>query len=164
VGGDEVIEELRNYVEHYAVAFNLKPELIQAIILRESDNNQYAMRYEPNWQYLTSVKRFAGLTGTTEDTERMGQSISWGLMQVMGTCAREMGFVGSFPELCVIETNLYYGCLKLSQLLKKYENLKDAISAYNSGCPVKKLDGSYKNQGYVDTVLQLMSAIAEARK
>lgn len=126
--------------------------LALAIAETESAGDPLAVRFEPRWKYYFDVPQFAYRNRITQDTERALQSISWGLMQVMGSVCRELHFVDSLVKLGNDPAlGAKYGCLKLAQLMKKYPKLEDAIASYNAGSP-RKLDGKYVNQEYVDRV------------
>lgn len=79
----------------------------------------------------------------TEKTERIHQATSWGLMQVMGAVARELGFDGPMPQLCDPHYGIKYGAKKLSQLLTKHGPAPLALSAYNAGSPNSKAGAKY---------------------
>ena len=66
------------------------PALVCAIVEQESSWNTWAMRYEPAF----FAKYVAGLYTNNKITasEAYARGFSWGLMQVMGQVAREMGF------------------------------------------------------------------------
>ena len=158
-------------VREMAVEFDINPHLIAAIIIQESNGNTCAIRFEPRWRYYWNTKYWARLVGSSWNTEVTGQATSWGLMQVIGTVARERGFTGWFPQLCQPETGIYYGAKVLSRKLTDYPNDHDAIAAYNAGSPrrwtpiriaayMKKYPkrskpklGDYVNQEYVDNVV-----------
>jgi soluble lytic murein transglycosylase-like protein len=87
----------------------------------------------------------------------MGQSTSWGLMQVMGFNARDLGFKRRWlVELCRPEIGIDLGCQFLARLVAKYDSTEDAVSAYNQGAPRKRADGTYRNQHYVDRVMSYL--------
>ena len=88
-------------------------------------------------------------------TERQDQMTSWGLMQVMGAVARELGHTGPLSDLLDPPTGLFYGCLHLRRFRAKYDIWPDVIAAYNAGSPrrVAGQIGPYVNQSYVDKVL-----------
>ena len=90
---------------------NLDADLITAMVRVESDGNPWAWNPEPSYRYLYDVRKqrpfrplsvteaitkrppadFHALAGDP-DQEWWGQQASWGLMQVMGALARELGF------------------------------------------------------------------------
>ena len=143
----------------HADKYGLDPKLIAAIIQVESAGNTYAIRYEKKWSYYFKVPEYAQKIRSSEDTEGTGQATSWGLMQVMGTVAREHGFEGWFPELCDPNKGIFYGCAHLDSKLSKYRKMDDAIAAYNAGSPIKKVDETYVNQYYVDKVMDYYSQL-----
>jgi soluble lytic murein transglycosylase-like protein len=148
-------EELLPILEKAAQHFRIDRNLIEAIIIVESGCDEYATRYESSEsvsKYLKEVKYFAEKNRITEETEKILQRTSWGLMQVMGFLARDLGFSGNIPMLVVPEINVFYGTLFLTKLLKKYNNEELAILSYNAGSPIKNSSGGFINQGYLDKV------------
>jgi soluble lytic murein transglycosylase-like protein len=103
------------------------------------------VRYEPTYRWLVGDKLNMSLT------ERHTQMCSWGLMQVMGGTARELGLTGYLSQLCDPETGVQYGCRYLRRLFERYQIWDDAIAAYNAGSP-RRVGPTYVNQGYVDKV------------
>ena len=68
------------------------PELVLGIIEAESGGDPHATRINATYPYtMMQAKRPAGCS---VDMERMCQKTAWGLMQVMGATARELGFDG----------------------------------------------------------------------
>lgn len=144
--------ELLQLIESKAAVHGLDPDLVEAHILTESSGKPDATRFEQGFhdQYVAPL-------GLTDNTEIWGRSTSWGLMQIMGQVARELGYQGSFPGLLEPSINLEYGCKKLARCYKKYPG--DAgIAAYNSGTPRKKGD-EFINQVYVDRVKGFLAMI-----
>lgn len=130
--------------------------LALAIAQTESAGDHLAVRFEPRWKYYFDVPQFAFRNRVSQDTERALQSVSWGLMQVMGSVCRELHYVDSLIKLGNDpRLGAKYGCMKLAQLMKKYPKLEDAIASYNAGSP-RKLDGRYVNQDYVDKVKKVL--------
>ena len=136
-----------------AIDAGLPWELVQAICQVESSLNPWAMRYEPNYRW------FVGRSDAMSATEKAGQQISWGLMQVMGAVAREHGFTGWFPQLCEPVVGLRYGLRHLLRFHDRYQSWHDAIASYNAGSPIKLESGRYKNQHYVDEVMRAWNAL-----
>ena len=127
--------------------------LIRAIIEVESGGNPFAMKYENNYQWLYDVERLAREHRLSLETERVAQKTSWGLMQVTGATAREMGFSGRYlSELCLPDRGIGYGCKYLKGQYSRYQSWQDAIAAYNCG-HVQKRAGNYINQRYVEQVI-----------
>ncbi|RMD52241.1 lytic transglycosylase domain-containing protein [Candidatus Parcubacteria bacterium] len=136
---------LYDYVLFYAAKYNLREDIIRAIVWKESSGNTFAIRYEPMFftRYIASKSKQA-LGGhwpreITERTERVCRAMSWGAMQVMGQTAREIGFTGLLPELCLPEIGVKYGCKYLKSLFDKadaetlIDKYKLAVAKYNGG-------------------------------
>ncbi len=143
----------------------LDPALVQAICHVESGWDTYAMRYEPQFEarYLTGLD-FRRVSPCSRDTERKGRAMSWGLMQVMGQVARELGFDGPYlSALCDPALGLRYGCLHLRRKMDKYgsQGIEAVISAYNAGQPVRRPDGTWANGIYVRMVLEQLQKYKE---
>lgn len=128
------------------------PDLACAIAEKESAFDEWAVRYEPGWKYVYNTEMFARKCNISALTEERLQMHSFGMMQIMGTVAREQGFNGNLLELTKPEIGLKFACLKLRDLSRRYPKQADAISSYNQGSP-RKLNGKYLNQKYVDDVL-----------
>ncbi len=129
-----------------AAKYQLPMHLITAIIKIESGGNRFAVRYEPAFadRYLSKI-RINGINPCSDETERHMRACSWGLMQVMGQTAREMGFNEPFlSALCDSETGIEWGCKVLAKKRDLYlasHGWPGVISAYNAGKP--KLDSPY---------------------
>jgi hypothetical protein len=144
----------RRQIEVAAQNEIIDPDLVEALILIESSGNRYAWNPEPRYRYIWNVrtrKPFRALTNAEvlsktppsdfpcvagdPDQEWWGQQASWGLMQIMGALARERGFVGPFlPELSDVETNLFWGCGHLGELLVWASgDIHKALAAFNAG-------------------------------
>lgn len=134
---------LNKQIEAAATHHGLNPALVMAVCEKESGFDTYAVRYESHWRWFLDPRRWSLRVGTTTKTERILQSCSWGLMQIMGTVARENGFQQDFPRLCSPEVGLMYGCAHLSKLIKKHIVLTDALAAYNAGNPKSKVGRDY---------------------
>lgn len=133
--------------------YGINPKIVGAIIMQESAGNHNASRYEPHFRWLLETKHFSRNLMITEQTEITQQKTSWGLMQIMGSVARELGFAGHLSELNDIDTNLEYGIKKLLSLKKRYkDNHNDILAAYNAGSPRRNKHGQYVNNYYVMAV------------
>lgn len=157
----KILEYMKS-IEKHAKEHGLEPSLVAAICMQESSGDPFAHRFEAEWRYYKDIDSFARKCRITADTERAAQAFSYGLMQIMGSVAREKGFSEALPKLFDIDTNLRFGCMHLAGFLKKYnQNMDQAIASYNAGSPRLSLaaDGKYVNQYYVDRVLAFKRAI-----
>lgn len=143
-----------------AKEFSLPPILIASIIAEESSWNTYKIRHEGGFEERINVGKFAKLNNYPEESESILQSCSFGLMQVMGCVARELGFDKDFGMLLDPEIGVQVGCKKLSLLIKKHGQGNDAIASYNAGSVKMDGKGKYMNQDYVNHVNAFMKELA----
>lgn len=136
--------------------YNLDPNLIRAVILTESAGQSWATRYEPGFKYTLNVESYSAILGITQITETTHQKTSWGLMQVMGCVARELGFKDHLPMLCLPYWGITIGCKKLGELSRRYQREEDVVASYNAGSVIKTKSGVYVNERYVDTVYKYL--------
>lgn len=148
-------DDIKNIVSIKALSYGLDPKLAQSIAQIESSFNPMCMRFEPNWMYYYMPLVYSKNLGVTLATERTLQQISYGLMQVMGSVARELGFEEELIKLCDPDLGAQYGCMKLVDIKKKYSDEQDIISAYNAGTP-SKIGIKYRNQDYVNKVTEAL--------
>ncbi len=135
----------------------LPVRLVKAIILTESSDNTWAVRYEPHWRWFFSPKQWARRLKITDKTERSLQANSWGLMQIMGATARELGFTRPLVRLCEPMLGVEYGCRYLKKQLDRYSgDVYKAVAAYNAGSARRSVlhPSKFKNQVYVDKVMK----------
>ena len=141
-------------IDRVAREHGLEPALVRAVVQVESGGDPWAVRAEPAF-YRTYVQPM-----NLSDTEERARSISWGLMQIMGEVARELGFAGKYlSALCDPETGLRYGCMHLKRFLDRHGTVERAVAAYNAGSP-RMANGRFVNQDYVDKV---MAAVGRVR-
>lgn len=122
---------LMQLAENAAAAHGLDPALVKAVCHHESGNWQpWAIRYEPGF-YSRYIEKMAGLSAT----EKTARAFSYGLMQIMGQTARELGFDGEYlAELLDPVINIEYGCRKLAKCLERtYGDVPAALLQYNGG-------------------------------
>jgi len=143
-------------VEQAARMEQVDMNLAKAIVTVESSWDPKVARVEKAWKYFYFENEFAEKMNITLETEKAFQSMSIGLMQIMGGVARELGFKDNLSVLFRPEVNAEYGCKKLKQLSKKYPDEADVISSYNQGSPRKTEGGMYKNMVYVDKVSKVL--------
>lgn len=145
--------EIWSHIQKASQTHDLPSDLVASVVMVESAGNPWAMRFEPDWRYVWQSAVFAKMIQSSVLTEQTMQSTSWGLMQVMGTVARELGHKGWLSELCQPEVGLDYGARHLKDKIKKYGEL-DGIAAYNSGMPRRLENGALANQVYLDKILR----------
>lgn len=157
------MEMSQNYiqvVEKEALMAGVDPDLAVAIAAVESSWDPWATRFESGWKYFYKVPEFAQANLITVQTEATLQALSWGLMQIMGSVARERGFSGELPRLCLAELGAKYGCLQIKWLMGRYSEEDDVIAAYNQGNNRKDASGiRYNNQPYVDKVKNILQEL-----
>lgn len=111
------------------VCGNLDPVLVCAIIEQESGFDTWAIRYEPAF-YEKYIAHLPGLS----PTEMHGRAFSWGLAQVMGETAREVGYKGPLAQLCSPETGIAVGCEVFNRKMAAARgNVAQALKYYNGG-------------------------------
>ena len=146
-------------IKKWSKIYGIDEKLIRAIIQTESSWKVYAFRREPKFwnRYWVNIKNLFAVTPEKDEQWLSSPDIvssSYGLMQLMLTTAMELGFRYEYPfELFDPATNIKWGCALLKKLYDRYGDWQDAVSAYNQGNNRKNLDGTYKNQKYVETVL-----------
>ncbi len=163
-------------LQQTAARHGLSPLLVSAVVQVESEGNPYAWNPEPHYRWFWDVRRNAPFRTLTQaeienetpprdfptlagdrDQEWWAQQASWGLMQVMGAVARELGYNRKYlTQLIDAEDSLEYGCRKLLQLKGRFfegRGWPGVIAAYNAGSPRVDGAGRYVNQGYVDKVM-----------
>lgn len=116
-----------------AARHSINAQLVCAVVEQESAWNPWAIRYEPG--FLSKYVAPMYTAGKISATEAYSRSFSWGLMQVMGESARELGFSGSsLAQLCDPAVGLEWGCVKLVKHLARAKNeVTDALEAWNGG-------------------------------
>jgi soluble lytic murein transglycosylase-like protein len=140
-------EYLSSLIVKYSNEYQLKPQIIAAIIWQESRGKPWAIRYEHGFyqRYLQDKNRedlsgFVPLKIPTLNSEKRARAFSWGAMQIMGETARSIGYAEEYlSTLCFPEENIKIGCLYLRHLLNDYAGLSEdeqyrkALLRYNGG-------------------------------
>lgn len=138
-------QELQEKAKYYARLHDLDGALVCAVIEQESNWIPWAIRYEPAFE-----QRYVDPMGLTP-TETIARSISWGLMQLMGESAREMGFHGKMASLCDPDNGLEWGCKHLKAKLDAHGgDVTAGLLAWNGG----------GNKAYPEQVLARKEAYA----
>ena len=146
---------LNDFIADAADGHGLPIPLVQAIVQVESGGNPWACRYESAfYQRYVADRGHRVWPGCSRDTEERLRATSFGLMQIMGQTARELGFNEIFlTGLCDSVQGLNWGCRHLARQVQRYNgNLESAVAAYNAGSARRAPDGQWRNQGYVDKV------------
>lgn len=121
--------EIRLIARQVAENAGLDPDLVCAVCEQESSFNPWAIRFEPTFfdHYIAPQH--------LRPTEAYGRAFSYGVMQIMGQTARELGFAGQFlVALCDPQTGIEYGCKKLKQCLTRAAgDVTKALLYYNGG-------------------------------
>jgi len=102
-----------------------------ALIEQESGWNPFAVRFEPAFLRNYVKPRDPENPSTREIT----MACSFGLCQVMGLVAVELGWRGAFlTELCDPDTGIDFGFRKLAQCIASHPgSVEAALLAYNGG-------------------------------
>ncbi len=125
-----------------AARHGLDADLVCAVIEHESSWRMYEIRYEQEFfdRYCLPLSKNPEIT----PTEARARAFSWGLMQVMGQTAREFGYKGALPALCIPQNGIEIGCKVLAHKVAVNQgNVRDALNAWNGGA----------NPSYADEVL-----------
>lgn len=105
--------------------------LFMALCEHESAGWKWAaIRYEPGF-----YKKYVEPLNLLSQTEATARATSWGLGQIMGQVARELGFKGEFlSELLDPEIGCEYACRKLKACLARHPNdQRAALLEFNGG-------------------------------
>jgi hypothetical protein len=137
----EFIEsDLAKIVRNMATAFDINPELLACIILQESGGEPWLNRYEHGFylKYVQNKTRSTLLGHVPKElpnlaTEKQNRSTSWGLMQVMGQTARELGFQwDEMPRLLIPLINVHFGCKYIVRCFNG-RTVEQMLLKYNGG-------------------------------
>lgn len=137
-------------IKKIADEYNLDWLLVKAVCIKESSLDTWKIRFEPSWKFRFKPEVFSQKNNVSLETEINCQKTSWGLMQVMGTVARELGFYEDLPKLLQPQNGIFYGCKKLSALIKRHNDLPTALAAYNAGS-----GNIMAGKGYANLVIKI---------
>jgi len=122
----------------------IDPRIIAAVIAIESAGDPKARRYESAFydQYILgrTRDRLGGFfpTNRSLSTELHDRAYSWGLMQMMGQLARELGYNGDMVDLLDPETNITLGCQRFADLFFKSNcDMDKTLDRWNGGADPK---------------------------
>lgn len=123
-------DELVDLAKQTALAHQLDPLLVCAVVEQESGWNPFAIRYEPAFyeKYIVPLK-------LKNATDAQARSFSWGLMQTMGQVAIEAGVAVRFlSELCDPYVGLNAGCVILkAKLARAGGDIAKGLLYWNGG-------------------------------
>jgi len=121
--------DLLQLIKSVATDQQLDPALVAAVVEQESSGDPRAVRYERDFYY-----RYVIPLNLRDETEGRLRAFSWGLMQIMGQVARELGFTGHLSWLCEPQVGLVWGCKKLKQCLDESGgSIVKGLMRYNGG-------------------------------
>lgn len=137
---------------------NTKPQNISDLIAQvESNNNQYALRFEPAYNpHALNVTDYAKRHNVSQATARMCLASSWGLYQIMGDNLYSYGLQISLPNYaCSVQVQKLYFTTFLTRnnlynLTADYQNF---ISSDDNLAEFAKV---YNGPGNVDAYVQRM--------
>lgn len=145
-------------IDQTAVRHGLPARLAAAVVAVESGGEPFAFRFEPAFyeRYVRPRPDWRPVRPCSRDTERQALATSWGLMQVMGATARDLGYAGPYlASLCDPPQGIEYGCRLLTRLRDRHLaalGWPGVVAAYNAGTPRRGPDGLFANQAYVDKI------------
>ena len=149
---------------------DLDPYLITALCEIESSFEPDATRYEPNYPYtIPAAALDPGVRpySCTRETENFLQCCSFGLLQIMGATARELGMKGWLSQLFCADEGLFWGVKYLHKQWRRHyksHGLRGVISTYNAGSIRRHKSVAFKNQAYVDKVMTRYESLLDAVK
>lgn len=158
--------------------YGITPSLLAALAWKESSFDPYAWNPEPKFPYLVDARSgkpfrklkdgegfsaippgdFPTLAGDP-DQEWNAQRASWGVCQVMGAVARELGFRRPYlTELVRLDVNLDLGARHLARKIARFGTTAEGLSAYNAGAPTNA-----NRADYVIPILRVADAIRDQK-
>lgn len=136
VARERNIAHIKSCIASCSNLFGVNQSLLKAIIWQESTVETLATRFEPGFYslYIADASK-TKLRGDwpetiTETTERRARATSWGLMQIMGQTARELGYKGLLTGLVYPEVGLFWATAYLSRKIGAL-GMELGIRAYN---------------------------------
>lgn len=133
----EKAQPYTSLIQKYASQSGVPTMLVYSVIYRESVFVPTAIRWEAN------VKQKA-----------------FGLMQILPTTAKDMGFAGDEFQLIRPDINLKYGIKYLGYQMQRYKgDLTKVAAAYNAGSALYTTSGRFINQDYVNNVMRIYNLL-----
>jgi soluble lytic murein transglycosylase-like protein len=132
----------------WAAKYALNPCLVAAVCEQESGWNPFAVRWEPAF-----FQKYIVPQGLENSTEAHTRAMSFGLMQIMGEVARELGFDGKFlTQLCDPDVSLDFGCRKLKKCFVEHGVAVAPSGALDAEWPLLAYNGG-ADRTYAEQVL-----------
>lgn len=126
-------QSLLDAAKQAAANAGLEYALVAAVVEQESSWVTWSIRYEAAYydRYIKPLVDSGRLKNPTEATAR---AFSWGLMQVMGDTARNIGYTGHIAMMCEPPTGLMIGCAVLNAKIKAAQmDVHLGLQMYNGG-------------------------------
>jgi soluble lytic murein transglycosylase-like protein len=145
----------RGLIEATAKTYGIDPNLLEAVVIAESNGCTDAFRFEPGFyvRYLKGKPEYAG-----QEPRRI--SSSYGLAQTMYTTAQQYGFSDQPEVLFVPDVGLKFGAMHLKHLLTwAGGDARKALAGYNGG------QGNFMGsdaQRYASRVMKLYASVQQA--
>lgn len=149
-------DEIKQLIAKAAEVHKIDPLLVEAIVEAESEGNSWIVRFEPGYweKYIKALEIHS-------KTEEILRAMRFGLMQITGQAARELGFRGWLTELLIPQVGLEFGCRRLSYLSHVHaDNLEELILAFRIGSP-RKINGEYLYKPYIAKVKSIYTKLRE---
>lgn len=132
-------EEIASLIIEKANKYTLDIPLFASLIYHESDGgNPWAVKVEEEFYskylFFRTKATLSGFIPNDIQTDKRLRSISWGLCQIMGETARELGFKEKFlPMLLDPKLNLEYGAKYLGVCRDKSSTERLMLLRWNGG-------------------------------
>ncbi len=161
--GNPIVPAKTDWIEllhEIAARHDLPPELVAAMAQVESGGDTWAVRYESGFfKHYLQGREVPGFGAASQETELRTRSMSFGLLQIMGQVARELGCDLPFlSQLCAPEAGLEWSCRYLAQLHSRLEkayghtNWECVCAAYNGGPGVVTGAHAHTNPEYTEKI------------
>lgn len=136
----EILQTYSDSINRYATEYGLDPNEIASVIQTESSGNPNAYVAEPKLN-----------------------DASYGLMQLLGITARNLGYTDDLSGLFDPDTNINYGSKLWAQLKQRFGDDPAALySAYNSGSATAYQTNSQVSSNVQRFLDNLSSLVTEA--
>ena len=158
------ISLLSGIVHEHADARSIPRALMDRLVEVESDWDQWAVRYEPQYTAVVDVVEYANHNRTTPATENVLQKCSWGPCQVLGATARRLGYTGPLPQLADPHINVALAALLLAELRNHgvhHRSWRWVITAYNHGPGWEQINPRWDRAGYTSQYYAVLAELGE---